>query len=88
MKNGEKPGYPRFKGKGWYDSFTYPQIGFKLRGSDLCLSKIGNVRVKVHREIEGDIKRIIVRRSTCKKWYVSITTECEDKEIPKRTMEH
>ena len=88
VKNGEKPGYPRFKGKGWYDSFTYPQMGFKLQGSDLCLSKIGNVRVKVHREIEGDIKRIIVRRSACKKWYVSITTECEDKEIPKRTMEH
>lgn len=87
VRNGEKPGYPRFKGKGWYDSFTYPQMGFKLEDNILYLSKIGNVRVKVHREIEGDIKRIIVRRSACKKWYVSITTECEDIEIPERDME-
>lgn len=88
VRNGEKPGYPRFKGKGWYDSFTYPQMGFKLEDNILYLSKIGNVRVKVHREIEGDIKRIIVRRSACKKWYVSLTTECEDIEIPERNMEH
>src|SRR5437899_12035012 len=26
-QNGEKPGYPRFKGRGWYDSFTFPQWG-------------------------------------------------------------
>ncbi|WP_319507207.1 transposase [uncultured Methanolobus sp.] len=87
VRSGEQPGYPRFKGKGWYDSFTYPQMGFKLDGNLLYLSKIGNVRIKVHREVEGGIKRIIVRRSACKKWYVSIITECEDIEIPEQTME-
>jgi putative transposase len=25
VKSGEAPGYPRFKGKGRYDSFTYPR---------------------------------------------------------------
>ena len=30
VKSGEGPGYPRFKGKGWDDSFTHPQMGFKL----------------------------------------------------------
>jgi putative transposase len=25
-----KPGYPRFRGKGRYDSFTYPQSGFRV----------------------------------------------------------
>ncbi|MDP7080218.1 MAG: transposase, partial [Candidatus Undinarchaeales archaeon] len=25
VRNGETPGYPRFKGKGRYDSLTYPQ---------------------------------------------------------------
>jgi putative transposase len=88
VRNGEKPGYPRFKGKGWYDSFTYPQMGFKLEDNNLYLSKIGNVRVKVHREVEGDIKRIIVRRSARKKWYVSIITECEDIEVSERNIEH
>ncbi|MFN4074134.1 MAG: RNA-guided endonuclease InsQ/TnpB family protein, partial [Thermus sp.] len=27
VKKGQKPGYPRFKGKGRYDSFTFPQAG-------------------------------------------------------------
>ncbi|RDI96719.1 transposase, partial [Meiothermus sp. QL-1] len=27
VRAGEKPGYPRFKGKGRYDSFTFPQAG-------------------------------------------------------------
>jgi putative transposase len=31
VKSGEKPGYPRFKGAGWYKSFTYPQAGFKIK---------------------------------------------------------
>ncbi len=88
VKSGEKPGYPRFKGKGWYDSFTYPQMGFKLEDNILYLSKIGNVRVKMHREVEGDIKRIIIKHSARKKWYVSIITECESVEIPERNMEH
>jgi transposase len=29
-KSGDNPGYPRFKGKGRYDSFTFPQSGFAL----------------------------------------------------------
>ena len=27
VKNGEKPGYPRFHGRDRYNSFTYPQVG-------------------------------------------------------------
>jgi putative transposase len=30
VKAGEEPGYPRFKGKGQYDSITYSQSGFEL----------------------------------------------------------
>src|SRR6266700_4093481 len=30
VKAGETPGYPRFKGHDRYDSFTYPQSGFKI----------------------------------------------------------
>jgi len=49
VKAGENPGYPGFKGKGRYDSFTYPQSGFKLEGDRLHLSKIGDVKVLLHR---------------------------------------
>src|SRR5215472_15328340 len=49
VRNGEEPGYPRFQGKGRYDSFTYPQAGFSLtHDSRVCLSKIGSIKVKLH----------------------------------------
>jgi len=82
VKNGEKPGYPRFKGKGWYDSFTYPQMGFKLKNNHIYLSKIGDVYVKFHRQIEDNVKRITVRRTACNKWYVCLTIEVEDTPTP------
>lgn len=69
VKAKENPGYPRFKGKGRYDSFTYPQTGFKLEGNKLKLSKIGTVKIKIHRPIEGRIKTCTIRR-TNGKWFV------------------
>ena len=45
VREGEiDPGYPRFRGKGRYDSFCYPQFGFKIVGQRIRLSRIGNVR--------------------------------------------
>jgi len=61
VKRGEKAGYPRFKGKGRYDSFTYPQLGFRLNDTHtLRISKVGDVKIKLHRvlEIAGTIKRL------------------------------
>ena len=77
VKAGENPGYPRFKGKGRYDSFTYPQSGFKLDGDRLHLSKIGDVRVVLHRPIEGTIKTLTIRRSATEKWYACFSVEYE-----------
>ncbi|OPY54825.1 MAG: putative transposase [Methanosaeta sp. PtaU1.Bin060] len=81
VKAGEKPGYPRFKGKGWYDSFSYPQMGFRLENGLLKLSKIGNLKIKFHRPIEGKIKRLTVRRSATGKWFACFSVEIED--LPK-----
>jgi putative transposase len=75
VKAGEKAGYPRFKGKGWYDSITYTESGFKLGDCNLWLSKIGDIKIKLHRPIEGNIKRLTVRRSATQKWFVSILTD-------------
>jgi len=58
VKSGEKPGYPRFRGKDRYDSFTYPQSGFKLLKNVIQLSKIGGVKIKSHRPIEGISKPV------------------------------
>src|SRR5208283_4475898 len=48
-KAGEKPGFPRFRGMHRYNSFCYPQSGFFLVGKDLKLSKLGSIRVIMHR---------------------------------------
>ena len=87
LKNNEKPGYPRFKGKGWYDSFTYPQSGFSLSDNKkgyqrLKLSKIGNIKVKLHRCIKGTIKTCTIKREV-DKWYVCFACEVEPEILPK-----
>jgi putative transposase len=58
VRAGEEPGYPRFKGKGRYTSLTYPQYGngVSLVGQTLTLSKIGEVKVGMHRPVAGTIK--------------------------------
>lgn len=81
VKRGENPGYPRFRGKSRYDSFTYPQTGFKIFKNTIQLSKIGEVKVKIHRLIEGNIKTCTIRRSSTGKWYVSFNCEIENKLI-------
>jgi len=78
VKAGENPGYPRFKGKGWYKSFTYPQMGFNLDGSKLALSKIGSIRIFKHCEVEGKIKTCTIKKDHLGHWYAVLVTEIED----------
>ena len=73
----------RFKGKEWFKTFTYNQSGFKListgkRCQKLHLSKIGDIPIRVHRPISGEIKQITVKKYPSGKWYVSFSVECED----------
>jgi len=84
-KTGEKPGFPRFKGKGWYDSFTYPQSGFKMHPNGmLYLSKIDRVKVILHRPLEGTIKTCTIKRTPTNKWYVYFSCEVVPKDpLPK-----
>jgi putative transposase len=82
-KAGEKPGYPRFKGHGRYDSFTYPQSGFSItHDTRVCLSKIGSVKMVYHRPVKGKIKTCTIRRSSTGKWYVCFSVECEPERLP------
>lgn len=82
VKAGEKPGYPRFRGKGWYDSFTYPQLGFKTGERSVTLSKMGEVKTILHRPIEGEINTCNIRRHSTGKWYVSFSCEVTDVPLP------
>ncbi len=75
LKNGEKAGYPRFQGRTRYDSFCYPDgAGWNLdaqkRPADkkgmvrvnLRLTKIGTVKLHLHRDLTGTIKTLTIKR--------------------------
>ena len=85
VKRGEKPGYPRFHGRGRYTSFTYPQYpygGFKIGEASVSLSKIGKVRSVIHRPLEGKIKTCTVKKTPTGKWFVTFSCEIEKKTLP------
>lgn len=83
VKAGEKCGYPRFKGQGRYDSITYPQYGngAVLNERTLRLSKIGDVKVVLHRPIRGQIKTVTLQRNVGQ-WYVCFSCEVESQPLP------
>jgi len=77
------PGFPRFKGKKRYDSFTFPQSGFSLTHDNrVCLSKVGSLKMVYHRPSKGKMKTCTVQRSATGKWYVSFACECEPLRLP------
>src|SRR5262245_45644790 len=79
-KEGQKPGFPRFRSRSRYDSFTYPQSGFSLKGRKLHLSKIGKVDLHLSRPIEGEIKTCTIKREA-DGWYVIFAVEEPKKEV-------
>lgn len=83
-----KAGYPRFKGEGRYDSITYPQQpGFQITPQGLKLSKIGTIKIKLHRNIDGTVKTCTIKRE-CNRWYACFSVEYEpvEKPIPNRAI--
>ncbi len=74
---GLRAGRPRFKSAGRYKSMTYPQSGFKVEGDTLNLSKIGSIRIQLHRPIGGDVKTLTVKRMPSGKWYAVFCCEME-----------
>lgn len=78
----EKAGFPRFRSRKRYDSFTYAQSGFALTNGKLRLSKIGDVRIKLHRPLEGKIKTLTITRSAAGKWFACFSVEVEAQPLP------
>jgi putative transposase len=79
-KTKQNPGYPRFRGIGWYNSVTFPEAGKAgaiLDGQRLYLSKIGRVRIILHRSIEGKIKTCTIKKRA-DGWYALFSCELPD----------
>lgn len=79
VKAGEKAGYPRFRGRGRYDTVVFPSYGdgCKLRDGRAYFQHIGAVKVKVHRPIEGRIKTMAFKHEA-DGWYVVFSCDLGD----------
>jgi putative transposase len=82
VKAGEKPGYPRFRGCGWWDSIEWQEKHGARWDSvphptvtRVYLQGIGHVRVHQHRRVKGRVKTITAKREGAR-WYVVLS--CDD----------
>lgn len=74
-QNGQKIGYPRFKRRGEFDSFRYPQ-GVRVEEDRAWLPKIGWVRFRRSRDIEGTIRQTTILRNGTS-WEICFSCEHE-----------
>lgn len=83
VKNGnEKAGFPRFRGNDRYDSFTLKNTGWKIDGRYLIVKKIGRFKLRLSRQIEGEIKTITICRQS-NKWYACFSCiDVPEKKLP------
>jgi putative transposase len=89
VKLGQTPGFPRFKGRNRFDSFCYPQYKTApkacpeqgRRNKHVYLPKIGNVRLRLSRPVEGKVKTATVKREA-DGWYVVLVCEVDKQPLP------
>jgi putative transposase len=78
-KSGVKPGYPRFKGSSRFDSVEWPKDGDGARWLPeqrrVYLQGIGQVKVHLHRQVQGRVKTIQVKRQG-RRWMLVLS--CDD----------
>ena len=87
LKAGEKPGFPRFKGRHRFHSLEYRYgDGCKLRFDAqehalFYMQNVGEIKVKYHRPLPdgAEVKHVVIKRSN-RKWYVCLMLELPDPE--------
>jgi putative transposase len=89
VKAGQKPGYPRFKGRGWWDSIEWTEKdGARWdsvphpRITRVYLAGVGHVRVHQHRAVKGRVKTVTAKREAGR-WYVMLSCD----EVPVEPLE-
>jgi len=76
VKAGEEPGYPRFKSADRFNSILFPSHGdgIRLTANRLRVQHVGTIRVCLHREVEGQIKTLSLKREF-DTWFVVVACE-------------
>lgn len=79
IKAGEKAGYPRFRGYGRFDSvdFTIGDGSKLTKEGKAYFQNVGDVKLKLHRPIEGTIKTATFQRHAGH-WYVIFVCDTGD----------
>jgi len=81
VKAGEAPGFPRMKGEGVYDSFTFTQSGYALSDDTLTMFHVGAVKVVLHRPMDGVVKTLTISRRGGK-WFACFACEVAAENLP------
>ena len=82
VKSGEKPGFPRFKSKRDYrKSYKSKAVGANIKVLDgaVQLPKLGKIKCRISRKVEGRILSATVSQNPSGKYFVSLC--CTDVEI-------
>jgi putative transposase len=78
VRGGTTPGYPRFKSAQRFNSVEWPKDGDGCRwhpnARRVYLQGIGQVKVTVHRQVEGTVKTIQVRREG-RRWMLVLSCD-------------
>jgi len=69
-----KCGFPRFKSVGRMKSLYYPQSGFSL-SEKLKVSPFGKITIVKHRQIDGKIRTLTLKRESTGKWFAIFCSE-------------
>lgn len=69
-KAGQAPGFPRFRGRDRYDSFSVPGTDVRLDGACVSLPKLPAVKVHLYRPLRGKVLQVTVRREAGGKWAI------------------
>jgi len=83
IKRGQTPGFPRYRSSRRYDSITFPIYGngCKLLKIDkLYVQGTGEIKIKLHRPVEGKIKTTTIKREAGR-WFVCFTVERDPKPL-------
>ncbi len=83
-KQGKNTGFPRFKSFFRVKSLYYPQFGFQLENK-LRLSPFGEISIKKHRQINGEIKTLTIKKSPSGKWFAIFCVDIP-KPLPKKNI--
>jgi putative transposase len=83
-KHGDKPGFPRYRSARRYHSITFPSYGDGCRLLDngkLRVQGAGQIKVKLHRPVEGIVKTVTVKREAGR-WFAILSVERDAAPLP------